>query len=139
SSQVALIPPQSRRRGADCGMTTDQHRTCGNQERRRSAGATHRLYLPPPMSTSDSSPTPMRAALVAVQLADVDDEAFAASVAELHRLGRTLGVTVVASVIQRRASLHAAAVIGSGKLAELVALASPEATAPIEAVLVDHD
>jgi GTP-binding protein HflX len=91
------------------------------------------------MSMSDSPSVPLRAALLAVQLPDADDDAFAASVAELHRLGRTLGVQIVATVTQRRQSLHAAAVVGSGKLAELVALAGAEAAEPIEAVLVDHD
>jgi GTP-binding protein HflX len=82
---------------------------------------------------------PVRAAIVAVQLPDADDDAFAASIAELHRLGRTLGVDVVATVTQRRPTLHVGAVIGSGKLEELVSLANPEAAAPIQAVLVDHD
>jgi GTP-binding protein HflX len=72
---------------------------------------------------SDEAPSPVRAALVAVQLPDVDDAAFAASVAELHRLGRTLGVTVVENIIQKRPSLAAGTVIGSGKLDELRALA----------------
>ena len=77
------------------------------------------------MSTplSENSTGPLRAAVVAVQLPDADDDAFAASVAELRRLGHTLGVEVVATVTQKRASLHAGAVIGSGKLAQLVALA----------------
>jgi GTPase len=117
------------------------------------------------MSTplSENSSGPLRAAVVAVQLPDADDDAFAASIAELKRLGHTLGVEIVATVTQRRASLHAGAVIGSGKLAELVALAGGGAggeegagdgesdvdgddagdgvgaAAPIEAVLVDHD
>jgi len=93
------------------------------------------------MSTSlpENQAGPLRAAIVAVQLPDTDDETFAASVAELHRLGRTLGVDVVATVTQRRQSLHPAAVLGSGKLAELVTLAGEGLSAPIEAVLVDHD
>jgi len=100
-------------------------------------------------SLSESQPGRLRAGIVAVQLPDVDDEAFAASVAELHRLGRTLGVEVVATVTQRRPSLDAAAVVGSGKLAELVALAGNDAgndadidtgiAAGIAAILVDHD
>ena len=61
--------------------------------------------------------------MVAVQLPGVDDQAFAASIAELRRLGRTLGVNVVATVTQRRKTLHPAALFGSGKLAELQALA----------------
>ena len=64
----------------------------------------------------------MRAAILAVQLADVDDAAFAASLAELHRLGQTLGVEVVATVTQKRDALDPAAVVGSGKLAELKAV-----------------
>ena len=71
---------------------------------------------------SDSPPVPLRAAVVAVQLPGVDDQAFAASIAELRRLGRTLGVNVVATVTQRRQTLHPAALFGSGKLAELQAL-----------------
>jgi GTPase len=92
-----------------------------------------------PNPLSDNPTVPLRAALVAVQLPDSDDESFAASLAELHRLGRTLGVQVVATVTQRRQSLHPAAVLGSGKLAELVTMAGEGLTAPIEAVLVDHD
>src|SRR5260221_9296738 len=62
-----------------------------------------------------------RAAIVAVQLPDVDDDAFAASVTELERLARTLGLDVAATVTQRRSALHAATVVGSGKLGELLA------------------
>ena len=75
------------------------------------------------MAIADNNNAALRAAVVAVQLPDVDDDSFAASVAELHRLGRTLGVEVVATVTQRRQSLHPAAVLGSGKLAELVTMA----------------
>ena len=77
---------------------------------------------------SDSPPVPLRAAVVAVQLPGVDDQAFAASIAELRRLGRTLGVNVVATVTQRRKTLHPAALFGSGKLAELQALVGRTAT-----------
>jgi len=97
----------------------------------------------------DPSPEPLRAALVAVQLPHVDDHAFAASVEELGRLGRTLGVEIVAKVTQRRQALHAGTVLGSGKLAELQRLAG-NATAgedevednggsPVQALLVDHE
>jgi GTPase len=72
---------------------------------------------------SDSPPVPLRAAVVAVQLPGVDAQSFAASLAELRRLGRTLGVDVVATVTQRRQTLHPAALLGRGKLAELAALA----------------
>ena len=72
---------------------------------------------------------PPRAALVAVQLPDVDAAAFASSVAELGRLARTLGLEVVATVTQRRTALHAATVVGRGKLATLEALAGRPAGA----------
>jgi GTP-binding protein HflX len=87
---------------------------------------------------TDALPPPERAALVAVQLPGVDDAAFAASLAELNRLARTLGLAVVATVTQRRASLHAATVLGSGKLAELKTLLTA-AGDPLDAILVDHD
>ena len=78
---------------------------------------------------TEAAPERLRAALVAVQTPDVDDAAFAASVAELERLGRTLGVDVVATVTQRRATLHPGTVVGSGKLALLQALAGVKAGA----------
>jgi GTP-binding protein HflX len=109
--------------------------------------------------TFDGAEGPVRAALVAVQLPGVDDAAFAASVTELGRLGRTLGVDVVELITQKRDALAAGTVLGSGKLAELQALAGRtpgEAVDPddddddanrdddarpraIDAVLVDHE
>jgi GTP-binding protein HflX len=81
---------------------------------------------------SDDSSTPVRAALVGIQLPDADDETFAASIAELGRLGRTLGVEVAGTLTQRRRALDPGTVVGSGKLDELKALG-------VDAVLVDHD
>jgi GTP-binding protein HflX len=85
---------------------------------------------------SDAAEKPLRAALVAVQLPDVDDDAFAASVAELGRLGSTLGLTIAATMTQKRHALNTATVIGSGKLDELKATI---AAASIDALLVDHE
>ena len=103
---------------------------------------------------------PLQAVLVAVQVQGVEDGAFAASVAELHRLARTLGLVVAASITQKRTSFHPGTVIGSGKLKELQALTGTpdgdgdgdgdgdEATTTgdpqgdakrIKVVLVDHD
>ncbi len=97
---------------------------------------------------------PLQAVLVAVQVQGVEDGAFAASVAELHRLARTLGLVIAASITQKRTSFHPGTVIGSGKLKELQALTGtpdgdgdepPAAgetqgdTKPIKVVLVDHD
>jgi GTP-binding protein HflX len=103
-------------------------------------------------SFSEQKSDPQRAVLVAVQVQGVEDGAFAASVAELHRLARTLGLTVAATITQRRTSFHAATVVGSGKLKELQALTgvpseenAPEVERaegeadPIKVVLVDHD
>jgi GTP-binding protein HflX len=75
------------------------------------------------MSTSnDQQLVPTRAVLLAVQTSDVDPAAFASSVTEMHRLARTLGLTVAATVTQKRRTLHAGTVVGSGKLLALQAL-----------------
>jgi len=60
-----------------------------------------------------------RAVLVGIQLPDVSDAEHLSSLAELARLGKTLGFNVVAEVKQKRATLAAAAVLGEGKLLEL--------------------
>jgi GTP-binding protein HflX len=57
--------------------------------------------------------------ILAVQLSALSDEAFQSSLAELSRLGRTLGLDVVARVTQKRGSLASASVVGAGKLREL--------------------
>jgi GTP-binding protein HflX len=96
---------------------------------------------------------PLRAVLVAVQVQGVEDGAFAASLAELGRLARTLGLTVAATITQKRTSFHPGTVVGSGKLKELQALTgtaedddgdtegaqTPDDAKPIKVVLVDHD
>ena len=60
-----------------------------------------------------------RAVLVGVQLPDMTAEQHAASLAELRRLTRTLGASVIATVSQRRSALAHAAVLGTGKLRDL--------------------
>jgi GTP-binding protein HflX len=62
---------------------------------------------------------PSRAVLVGVQLPGVTDEEHASSLAELARLARTLGLSVVGRISQKRQALAAAAVVGEGKLKEL--------------------
>lgn len=59
------------------------------------------------------------AVVLAVQLPDVDDAAFQASLIELERLADTLGLTVVGRVTQKRHGLAAATVVGVGKLKHL--------------------
>lgn len=66
-------------------------------------------------------PIPL-AVLVGIQTQDVDDVAHQASLEELGRLVKTLGYEVVGTVSQRRDGTGAAALLGSGKLAELAAL-----------------
>jgi GTP-binding protein HflX len=65
-------------------------------------------------------PTPL-AVLVGIQTPDVDDVAHEASLQELGRLVKTLGYEVVGTLSQKREGTGAAAVLGSGKLAELAA------------------
>ncbi len=60
-----------------------------------------------------------RALILAVQLPGVSDDAFESSLTELARLGRTLGLDVVARVTQKRTALAHASVVGEGKLREL--------------------
>jgi GTP-binding protein HflX len=73
-----------------------------------------------------------RAIAVAVQFQGVSDEELDASLAELMRLAKTLGYDVVGRITQKRSTLAPGAVLGEGKLEELVRLA-----AEVDAVLVD--
>jgi len=76
------------------------------------------------------SPDQPRAVLVGVQLPGVDDQAHAASLTELGRLAKTLGLDVVARVSQKRAALAAGAVVGDGKLRELARLTGGSGVIP---------
>ena len=80
-----------------------------------------------------STPRP-RAIALGVQLQGVSDEEQASSLAELSRLAKTLGYDVVGRVTQKRQALAPGAVVGEGKLEDLVRLA-----ADAESVLVDHE
>ena len=68
--------------------------------------------------TTTEKPRP-RAVLLGVQLPAMSDGDFRSSLDELERLASTLGFQVVGRVLQRRARLAPAAVVGSGKLREL--------------------
>jgi GTP-binding protein HflX len=67
------------------------------------------------------APRPL-AVLVAVRLPDVDAAESDASLDELARLVTTLGYEVTARIVQARATLAPAAVLGEGKLKELAEL-----------------
>jgi GTP-binding protein HflX len=79
---------------------------------------------------SNTSPEPIAAVLVAVQLPGMTDVEHTASLAELRRLVTTLGHEVVATVSQRRTALAAAAVVGEGKLKQLAAVTGGKGEVP---------
>ena len=94
---------------------------------------------------------PKYAIVAAVQLPNVSDVEFEASLTELRELAKTLGYKVVQTFMQKRASFDTTAYLGVGKrqeireyvslqggLDEFGALADPDAH-EIEAVLVDHE
>jgi GTPase len=67
----------------------------------------------------DPDHDPRRAVLAAVRTPDVTEAEMEHSLAELVRLAQTLGLTVVDTITQARASLHAGTYLGSGRLADL--------------------
>jgi len=86
--------------------------------------------------------SPPRTWLAAVQTAETSDERLAHSLAELRRLGKTLGFEVVGAVTQKRASPDAAAYLGPGKVKELSEALAADATEHPErrrAVLLDDE
>jgi GTP-binding protein HflX len=85
---------------------------------------------------ANEAQTSRRAVLVAVQLPDADDAEFAASVAELRGLAKTLGLQVAGTCTQRRATFEAGTYVGSGKLEELKGLVAGNAA---DTILLDHE
>ncbi len=87
---------------------------------------------------SDSRPVADPAAtavLVGVQLPDVSDAELAASLDELGRLARTLGLRPVARLTQRRSGTGSATVLGAGKLRALAQLTGGSGVVPSGASL----
>jgi len=80
------------------------------------------------ITASSERPT---AVVVAVQLPDVSDGELASSIAELERLARTLGLSPVGRVTQRRARLATGIVVGEGKLKELAAWTGGTGVVPV--------
>jgi GTP-binding protein HflX len=70
------------------------------------------------------------AVALGVQLPGVSDAEHASSLLELARLGKTLGVDVVAQVSQKRPRLDTGSVVGEGKLRELAALTGGSGVVP---------
>src|SRR6185436_18624414 len=77
---------------------------------------------------------PKRAVIAAVQLSNVSDTEFEASLTELHQLAKTLGVEVVGRFTQKRAQFDQTAYFGTGKREELRSLAEDA-----DVILVDHE
>jgi GTPase len=77
---------------------------------------------------------PKRAIVAAVQLSNVSDVEFDASLTELRQLAKTLGFEVVDRFTQKRASFDSAAYFGAGKREELTAMQDRA-----DVILVDHE
>ncbi len=95
---------------------------------------------------TDTKIPPKRAIVVAVQLPGVSDVEFEASLSELRELSKTLGFTVVSTLIQKRSNFDASAYLGTGKRDELKSLVQSESTdeagdetKDLIVVLVDHE
>jgi len=87
---------------------------------------------------------PRYAIVAAVQLPQVSDIEFEASLNELRELAKTLGFTVVHTFIQKRAGFDPMAYLGVGKRQEIHDYvnsnpAPDSGDAPIDAILVDHE
>ena len=88
---------------------------------------------------SEVKENPIYAVAAAVQLPNVSDLEFEASLAELRELAKTLGFTVIRTFIQKRAGFDATGYLGVGKREEIHHYVSHEAECEIEAILVDHE
>jgi GTPase len=84
---------------------------------------------PPEPLRSTEGPRPC-AVVVGVQLPEVTTEAFDASLGELERLADTLGLRVIARIVQKRPALGSSAVLGGGKLKQLAALTGGTGVVP---------
>jgi GTP-binding protein HflX len=98
--------------------------------------------------------TAMRAVVAAVQLPNVSDVEFEASLTELRELAKTLGYTVVHTFVQKRAGFDKTAYLGTGKRQEISVFVGNEAAdtlddgqplpaemeaGEIDVILVDHE
>ncbi len=102
----------------------------------------------------DTHEKPLDAVVAAVQMPDVSDADFEASLAELRELAKTLGYRVVQTFIQKRASFDTTAYLGAGKCDEVRAYVESRAntrhddrpghaTNPgfdgVQVLLIDHE
>ncbi|MBP6638579.1 MAG: GTPase HflX [Sulfuritalea sp.] len=89
--------------------------------------------------TSEVEEKPMYALVVSVQLPNVTDLEFEASLTELRELAKTLGFKVVHTFVQKRASFDTTGYLGVGKRQEIAEFASHTTDCEIDALLVDHE
>jgi GTP-binding protein HflX len=82
---------------------------------------------------------PLNALVASVQLPNVSDLEFEASLAELRELAKTLGYKVVETFVQKRASFDTTGYLGVGKRQEIAEFASHISDLEIDALLVDHE
>ena len=95
---------------------------------------------------------PKYAVVAAVQLPNVSDVEFVASLTELRELAKTLGYTVIHTFMQKRSSFDTTAYLGAGKRQEIRGFVNNEHepaefeeidanldTRDIDAILVDHE
>ena len=82
---------------------------------------------------------PSYAVVASVQLPNVSDLEFEASLNELGELAKTLGFTVVQTFIQKRTGFDVTGYFGVGKREEIHHYISNEAGCEIDAILVDHE
>ena len=69
--------------------------------------------------SKEPKPKPMYAVVASVQLPNVSDVEFEASLAELRDLAKTLGYEITATFTQKRSSFDATAYLGKGKRGEI--------------------
>ena len=93
----------------------------------------------------DQEKSPL-AIIAAVQLLNVNDIEFAASLAELRELAKTLGFTVVETFVQKRAGFDKTAYLGVGKRQEIRGFVDGSSGDPeqpggdrIDVLFVDHE
>ncbi len=82
------------------------------------------------------------AVVAAVQLPNVSDIEFEASLAELRDLAKTLGFKVTCTFVQKRSAFDSTAYLGVGKREEIrrfVDESADSGAGQVEAVLVDHE
>ncbi len=88
---------------------------------------------------SEVEEKPMNALVASVQLPNVSDLEFEASLTELRELAKTLGYKVVETFVQKRASFDTTGYLGVGKRQEIAEFASHISDLEIDALLVDHE